>query len=524
MKILNSLFLPAFFTIATMAMDSNNRCLAPKAGNEMIRKEFYDQVVVALEKALGGELWKKRELLDLLQQRFKEEVALKAGPIFIPRAFVPNEARMGLTPYGIKFLRAIGIKNRILVEAGSGINRFTHETYFSDEEYREAGAEVLSKEDFVNAAKANKRKMVVSIKEPKTEEYDIIRDADVFTYLHLADAKELTEDMRKIVRTAIAYETILYRSGNISKTPVLAPASHGAGWVSALRYAVYNRFYNLPSVTETDAEKKGRLDALFMQYTKAYPGIHPELIGCLKGKKAVVLGGGVSGETAALALAKMGADVTITDVLEDRITELRDLFLKEGVGEKVTVLKREEPRKPLLGFEKNAIRDALLDANAIVGSILIPGAPAPKEVSKELYQKLVEKKNLEFIADIAIDQGGNFDLEKPAGRDYKYHDGWPQRNGICEFIVTNMPSVLPKQISFGLERAKLAYLVAYLMGLENAIEIFPELIPGVNIYKGHVANSEVARKFGYPEEPLRDLIRKAQGQSPQNSGVTDEAA
>jgi alanine dehydrogenase len=452
------------------------------------------------EVALGGKIWRARELIDFLDKRFDANAAKSAGPVFVPRAVVDGEARMGLTPIGVQLLRALGVENPIYVESEAGINRYTGAVYYSDDDYRAAGAIVLDKDALTKQARQENRKLVVSIKEPQPSEFALIEGADLYTYLHLADLPDLTRTLTHLVRSATAYETIAHKdpASGLVKTPVLAPASHGAGWLSALRYAVFSRY--------GDSDRSdAALEKRFRELSASYPKVPTRLRDALRGKTVTILGGGVSGESAAIALAKMGAKVTITEAQEARIAELKRHFAKERVA--IEVLERKDFRTPLAESKDTAIIEALEKSNAVIGAILIPGAPAPKEVSRATYERLVKGGKLEFIADIAIDQGGNFEIPKPDARHYKYSDGWPRRNGVEEFIVTNMPSAIPKQISHGLERAKIAYLLAMLSGFPAAVDAFPELSGGLNIHRGRVTNAQVAKKHDLECVPPEEAIR-----------------
>ncbi|MBN1689067.1 MAG: hypothetical protein JW893_08210 [Candidatus Omnitrophica bacterium] len=444
------------------------------------------------------ELWRKEELIEFLRTIFDPEIALQAGPIFVPRAVVLNEARMGLTPIGIKFLRQIDIKNPIYVEAGAGINRYTGKVYFLDEEYRAAGAEVLEHDKFVSRAQASKEKIVVSIKDPRPSEYDLLDNAVLFTYLHLAASKQLTADLLARVKAAVAYETIAYDDHGVNKTPVLRPASHAAGWLSAVRYAVFASYHR--------SMNSDGLDARFLEVVEKYPRILQALKGSLEGKKLMVLGGGVAGEAAAVTFAEMGATVVITEVNETRIRELQEIIAAKSLGSKILVLKRPDPKMhPNLPPE---ILGHLRKVNGLVGAILVEGAVAPREIDDALYDELAKLGLLEYVADIAIDQGGNI----AGSTAKKYHDGWiSDERGIQKFTITNMPSAIPLHVSVGLEAAKLAYLVVLLMGPEKAAKTkgFTELARGFNLYKGAVTHSAVAKASGLPFVPLEEAMQQS---------------
>ncbi len=455
----------------------------PLSDGALLASEALQHIQAAEEewsKVIGpGDLWRKDELADFMENVFDPEEALKMGPIFVPRAFKQNEARMGLTPVLIKLLRALGVKNDIYIESDSGINRYTKEKYFSDQEYTEVGATVLDHDAFVAKAKEVGKKVVVSIKEPQPEEYYFLDDALLYTYLHIAADADLTQVLLDRVTSAVAYETILYDKNGINKTPVLAPASHAAGYVSAIRYAIYEK-YGKDSDQET-------LDDLFLSAVQDYPSVSDDLKDALKGKIVTSLGGGASGEAYAIAAAQMGAKVYITEANLARIKELEETIESKGLSEQIQVLHRKDTTQSI-ELEED-IWKIVTESNAINASILIEGAKAPKEITQDLYQKLVEAGNLEFISDISIDQGGNFETSVKQ----EYAEGWiVDDNFIGQFSVTNMPSVIPLHVSFALERAKVAYLMALLMGPKKAVKAFPELASGFNVHKGKVVHLKVA--------------------------------
>jgi len=461
------------------------------------------------QQAWGGELWQQEKLAQFLKDGFNPNAALKQGPIFVPRAVVPNEARTGLTPHGIAFLRAIGVKNPIYVEAGSGVNRYTKEVYFSDEQYQESGAEVLEHDAFVAKAQAAVKKVVVSIKEPQESEYPILKNALLFTYLHLADNPALTKKLQELLLAGVAYETITVNTPQgIQKIPVLAPASIAAASMSVRRYAAWVR-------GKEGSKDEAWMEREFRESAAAYSAEREDVQQTLSGKTVFVLGGGVAGEQAAFDAARRGAKVYITEVNDNRIAELNRLFKENGIGDRITVLKRDVTKKI-----DGEYLDELLSADAVIGAILIEGAKAPVEIDHALYLKMRDAGKLRFVADIAIDQGGNIAVfpGKNYSHGYKYQDGWiVLEGGVGLFSVTNMPSAVPLQVSLGLEQAKLAYLVALLMGPQKAVEVFPELKGGFNVVNGQVTHPKVAAAPGINaayvpvEEALTEKTAAARG-------------
>ncbi|GEM_PF-26917 len=485
--------------------------LAPRnqsLDSEEEERSRLDNALDELETLLRGSIWKRDALIGFLLEHGQSNRVSELGPIVVPRATIPGEARMGLTPPAVSFLKKIFPTVRIIVEKGAGVNRYTNEVYYTDKEYRTAGADVLSEGEFFDSVGQLERKMIVSIKEPAIneelgrDEFQLIRGALLYTYLHFAD---LPDTLKKVLSSAfgsIAYETISLNEEGVTMTPVLKPASEAAGWLSAVRYAVFVKHNNR---SWSEEERDRQLDNQFSSNIQSYPAIPPDLEGALNGKKVVVLGGGVAGENAAVALAKMGAQVTITEVNSSRIKKLEEKFKQEKFNDgSIKILFRENPGTSIQeSKEDSEILEALKGANGIIGAILLPGGKAPVEIDESLYSELVRGENLEFIADIATDQGGNIETPEPFdGIKHKYSDGWVVRNGVVEFIVTNMPSALSKQVSQGLDRAKLVYLIAILrVGLEKAIECFPELGLGVNTLGEEVVNERVAGTANHPWPP-----------------------
>jgi len=467
------------------------------------------------ESGWRGELWKKAELAAFLDKEFDTKKALSAGPIFVPRAVVPNEARMGLTPVGIKFLRDIGVKNPIYVQEGLGINRDTGEIYFSNDEYLATGAEVLAWEDFAEKAQSVGPKIVVNTKDPQESEFPILKDAVLLAYLHLAAHPALARNLCDVIASGVAYETISYDDNGILRTPVLAPASHAAGWLSAVRYA------------ETVLAKKAGLDLRspatqeqmekwFREDVESYPGMPRRLAGALYRKTVVVLGGGEVGASAAFAAADMGASVYITEINVNRVLELERMIAERrarSAAGSIEVVIRNQQMYPAI--DKDEIRENLWRADAIIGAYYVEGAKPSVEIDHTLYQLLKKSGQLEYVADPPIDQGGSIAIRPGAevSVERAYRDGWVMEDGVSQFTVRNMPSAVPLQISLDLERAKMPYLASLLMGSEKAIAAFPELASGFNIYNGKVTHPNVARDIGKEYVPLEKVLSDARAKA-----------
>jgi len=359
--------------------------------------------------------------------------------IGVPKEIKPQETRIGLTPASIKILTSKGYK--VLVENNGGF-----EAGFYNDQYKKAGATIVDKaEDIFNDSE-----IIVKVKEPLNNEVAMIRENQIiFTYLHLAAAKELTEGLIKSKSICIAYETVTDNNGRL---PLLAPMSAVAG-----RMSVQAGAHSL------EKTQKGR--GLLLG---GAPGVNPATV--------VILGGGVVGENAALIATGMKAKVYIVDKSSQRLEELKKIF-----GDTIIPIQSD----------KTDLRKLISECDLLIGGVLIPGAEAPKLVTKDML-KIMRRGSV--IVDVAIDQGGCVETSKPtthANPTYIVEN-------VVHYCVANMPGGVPRTSTLALNNATLPYLVELAdKGYEKALKEDKNFLAGLNIYKGQVTHKAVADVFGY---------------------------
>ena len=368
--------------------------------------------------------------------------------IGVPKEIKSQENRIGLTPDSVKILTSNG--HEVLVENNGGF-----EAGFDNDQYKKAGAKIVNKaEDIFNDAE-----IIVKVKEPLNNEIKMIRENQiVFTYLHLAAAKELTEGLVKSKSVCIAYETVTDNNGRL---PLLAPMSAVAG-----RMSIQAGAHSL------EKNQKGR--GLLLG---GAPGVDPATV--------VILGGGVVGENAALIATGMKSKVYVVDKSIKRLDELKGIF-GDSIIPKVS--------------EKTDLKKLISECDLLIGGVLIPGAEAPKLVTKEML-KLMKRGSV--IVDVAIDQGGCVETSKPtthANPTYIVND-------IVHYCVANMPGGVPRTSTIALNKATLPFLSKLAdKGYKNALREDKNFLDGLNIFKGQVTYKAVADVFGYkyvsPSEAL----------------------
>ncbi len=355
-----------------------------------------------------------------------------------------QEYRVGLTPDGAKAYTTAG--HTVYVQKGAGIG-----SGFEDAEYIASGAVMLDDAEAVY----EQCEMIIKVKEPLPEEYHFLReDMILYTYLHLAASRELTDAMLASGVKGVAYETIANRQGAL---PCLRPMSEIAGRLSVQEGAKY---------LEKPFGGRGVL-------LGGVPGV-------ARGR-VVILGGGVAGTNACKMAVGLGADVTLLDINLTRLAELDDLF--EG---HITTLYNSPGN----------LEKALTEADLVVGSILVPGLAAPKIVKREHLRLL----NLgAVIVDIAIDQGGCFETSR-----LTYHDN-PTfvEEGINHYCVGNMPGAVPRTATYALSNTTLPFgLEIAKEGLEAACAKDPYLALGLNTYHGKCTYENVAVSHGIEYQPV----------------------
>ncbi|WP_075522876.1 alanine dehydrogenase [Candidatus Pelagibacter communis] len=365
--------------------------------------------------------------------------------IGVPKEIKPQENRIGLTPDSVKTLVSEG--HEVLIENNGG-----YEAGFDNDQYKNAGAKIIEKaSDIFNDAE-----IIVKVKEPQKVEVEMIRENQiVYTYLHLAAAKELTEGLVKSKSINIAYETITDDNGRL---PLLAPMSAVAG-----RMSVQAGAHCL------EKNQKGRGVLL-----GGAPGGEPANV--------LILGGGVVGENAATIATGMKAKVHVVDKSEARLNQLVEMF-----GDKII------PEQS----DKIDLKKLVAEADLIVGGVLIPGAEAPKLVTKDML-KLMKRGSV--IVDVAIDQGGCVETSKPT----TFNDPTFIVDNVVHYCVANMPGGVPRTSTIALNKATLPYLVKLAnRGYQKALGEDKNFLAGLNIHKGHVTYKAVADAFGHEfVEPL----------------------
>ena len=359
--------------------------------------------------------------------------------IGVPKEIKPQENRIGLTPDSVKSLVSNG--HEVLVENNGGF-----EAGFENKQYKSVGAKIIDKaEDIFNDAE-----IIVKVKEPLSNEVKMIRENQiVFTYLHLAAAKELTQGLINSKSICIAYETVTDNNGRL---PLLAPMSAVAGRMSVQAGA---------HCLEKNQKGRGLL-------LGGAPGV--------EGGTVVILGGGVVGENAAIIATGMRAKVHIVDKSEARLKQLTEIF-----GDKII------PQQS----DKTDLNKLIAEADLLVGGVLIPGAEAPKLVTKDML-KLMKRGSV--IVDVAIDQGGCVETSKPtthAEPTYIVDD-------VVHYCVANMPGGVPRTSTLALNKATLPFLLNIAnKGYKKALTNDKNFLAGLNIYNGQVTYKAVADAFGY---------------------------
>ena len=364
--------------------------------------------------------------------------------IGVPKEIKNNENRVGMTPAGVQEMTKHG--HVVYVQASAGVN-----SGFSDGAYTDAGAKILPTIEDVYAI----AEMIVKVKEPIASEYKLVRKGQlVFTYFHFASSEPLTRAMIESGSVCCAYETVERKDRSL---PLLVPMSEVAG-----RMAVQEGCYFL----ERPRGGKGKLMG-------GVPGVKPA--------KVFVIGAGVVGTAAARTAAGMGADVTICDISLPRLSYLADVMPRNV--------------KTLMSSEYN-IREELKTADLVVGSVLIPGAKAPKLVTREMLA-LMQPGSV--LVDVAIDQGGCFETSHATTHEEPTY----YVDGILHYCVANIPGAVPYTSTLALTNATLPYALQLAdKGWRKACACNEELRKGLNVVEGKVVYKEVAEAWNLPFEPL----------------------
>ncbi|MGI8470533.1 MAG: alanine dehydrogenase [Pyrinomonadaceae bacterium] len=368
--------------------------------------------------------------------------------IGLPKEIKDNEYRVGLTPAGVHALVGAGHEVFVQKTAGEGSG-------FSDENYVKAGGKLLDTADEVWKT----GDMIVKVKEPVAPEYPRMRENQLlFTYLHLAPELELTKQLLERKVTGVAYETITDKKGTL---PLLTPMSEVAG-----RMAV-------------------QVGATYLEKMSGGRGI---LLGGVPGVPAanvVIIGGGVVGTEAAKMAVGLGAKVTIIDINLDRLRQLDDIFLS---------------KVQTLASSRYAIHEAISHADLVIGGVLIPGAAAPKLVTRDMLKDIPKGA---VLVDVAVDQGGCFETTHAT----THSNPTFYEEGVLHYCVANMPGAVPRTSTFALTNATLPYALALAnKGFEQAIAEDEGLKEGVNTYAGKLTYEAVATSQGLEYTPLDSIL------------------
>jgi alanine dehydrogenase len=366
----------------------------------------------------------------------------------VPREIKDNEARVGVTPAGVKALAEHG--HTILVETQAGA-----QSGFPDDEYQNAGAEIVGDAGYA----WGKADMVVKVKEPIESEYVYFREGLVlFTYLHLAPVPALTDKLLEAKVIGIAYETVRDRQGTL---PLLMPMSEVAGRMSVQVGATY-----------LEKERGGRGILL-----GGVPGVPPAQV--------AILGGGVVGTNAARIALGFGAKTTLIDVNLNRLRELEDIF---------------GGRLYTLASNSYNIAKVTCEADLVIGGVLIPGATAPKLVTRAMVSRM---KAGAVIVDVAIDQGGCIETARPTSHSNPSY----KVDGVVHYCVTNMPGAVPHTSTLALTNSTFPYLMRLAnLGARQALQQDAGFAEGLNTWMGVLTYRGVAESQQREFQPASKVL------------------
>ncbi|HVJ04027.1 MAG TPA: alanine dehydrogenase [Sphingomonas sp.] len=360
----------------------------------------------------------------------------------VPKEIKNHEYRVGLTPASVAELVHAGHQVLVETQAGMGID-------FDDDAYTAVGATIAPDAATVFAGSD----MIVKVKEPQPQEIALLEPRHtLFTYLHLAADKPQAEGLMKSGATCIAYETVTSNSGAL---PLLKPMSEVAGRMSIQVASHY-----------LEKEQGGRGELL-----GGVPGVAPA--------RVAILGGGVAGINAAQIAVGQRADVTIYDINNDRLAEL-DLHFGSQIKTAYA--------------SKAAIAEAIQRSQVVIGAVLVPGAAAPRLVTRDQLKTMMRGS---VLVDIAIDQGGCFETSKPTTHDNPVYE----IDGVIHYCVANMPGAVARTSAFALNNATLPFVLRLAnLGAEAAMKADRHLANGLNVYKGKIAFKAVADDLDLPYE------------------------
>jgi alanine dehydrogenase len=364
--------------------------------------------------------------------------------IAVPKEIKNNENRVGLVPSGARQLIQDGHEVFVQHNAGMGIG-------IPDEDYIKAGAKIVDTLEDAFAA----GEMIIKVKEPQPNEIALLKPHHIlYTYLHLAADKPQTEGLMNSGATCIAYETIQLEDNSL---PLLVPMSEVAGRMSV------------------------QVGATYLQLDKGGKGILMGGVPGVRRAKVAIIGCGIAGTNAAQMAVGMGADVTLIDLSTKRLAELDQLF--------------ENKVNTIFSNSQN-IEDVVLHSDLVIGAVLVPGAKAPKLVTREMISKMQKGS---VVVDIAVDQGGCIETCKPT----THENPTFVVDGVVHYCVANMPGAVARTSTFALTNVTLKYARMIARdGVDKAVMRDKPLRLGVNIYKGQLVYEQVAKDLDLPFTPL----------------------
>lgn len=365
--------------------------------------------------------------------------------IGIPKEIKNNENRVGMVPGGVRTMVQDGHTVYVQKNAGTGIG-------ISDEEYINAGAKILD----TAADVFEKSTMIIKVKEPQAVEIAMLKPHHIlYTYLHLAPDPEQTKGLMKSGCTAIAYETIQLPDNSL---PLLVPMSEVAGRMSV------------------------QIGAAYLQLDKGGKGVLLGGVPGVKRGKVTVIGAGIAGTNAIQMAMGLGASVTAIDLNTKRLAELDAIF---------------DSRITTLYSNAENIEKAVIESDLVIGAVLVPGAKAPKLVTRDMISKMQKGS---VVVDIAVDQGGCIETCKPT----THENPTFIVDGVVHYCVANMPGAVARTSTFALTNVTMKYarMIAN-MGVEEAAMKDPAFKLGINIYKGGLVYEQVARDLNLPYTALK---------------------
>lgn len=365
--------------------------------------------------------------------------------IGVPKEIKISESRVGMTEAGVKQLVAEG--HQVIVEKNAGIG-----SRISNDEYEKAGAKIIETKAEVYA----KAEMIVKVKEPLPDEYELLRENQIlYTYLHLAAEPKLTKVLCDRKVKSVAYETIQSADGTL---PLLTPMSEVAGRMAT------------------------QIGAMYLQKDHGGKGV---LLGGVTGVEkgtVTILGGGIVGTNAAKMAVGLGADVTIMDVNRNRLEYLDHIF---------------QGRIHTIYSNMQNIEAQVKRTDLLIGAVLLIGAKAPMLVSKQMIQSMTPGS---VVVDVAVDQGGCIETCRPTSHTNPVYE----IDGVIHYCVPNMPGVVARTSTYALTNATFRYAsMIAAMGLEDALAKDPALMKGLNVYNGYVCYEPVARDLDMEYRPYR---------------------